>query len=97
MMKNFMTSGSHARDKEFEEDPGRRDVMPFPEEDVVMKVYDGYPPFGEAPHVHPKSQDPESLRLGTQGHRGWETRFTIYIYTYICMYVYYNYSKRRKK
>jgi hypothetical protein len=88
MMKNFMTSGSHARDKEFEEDPGGRDVMPFPEEDVVMKVYDGYPPSGRH---HMSTLSPRTL-----SRYGWEPRDTgdgkhdspyIYIHIYVCMYI----------
>jgi hypothetical protein len=48
MMRNFMTSGTLTRDKECEEDPGRRDVTPFPEEDVVTTVHDGCPLPGGA-------------------------------------------------
>jgi hypothetical protein len=41
MMNNFMISGSLTRDMELEEHQDRRDVMPFPEEDAVMTVYEG--------------------------------------------------------
>jgi hypothetical protein len=41
MMKNFIVSGSLTWDMEPKEDLGRRDVMPFPREDVVMTVNDG--------------------------------------------------------
>jgi hypothetical protein len=86
MMKNFMTSGSHARDKEFEEDPGGRDVMPFPEEDVVMKVYDGYPPSGRH---HMSTLSPRTLsRYGWgPGDTGDGKHDSPYIYIYIYMYV----------
>jgi hypothetical protein len=65
MMKNFIVSRPLTRDLEPKEDSGRRDVMPFPEEDAVLMVYDGHPPFTVASHVQPESQDPNSLRLGT--------------------------------
>jgi hypothetical protein len=41
MMKNFMTSGSLTQHREPEEDPGGRNVMPFPGEAVVMMNYNG--------------------------------------------------------
>jgi hypothetical protein len=43
MMKYFMTTGSLTRDRELEEDPGRRGATPFPGEDAVVTVYDGRP------------------------------------------------------
>jgi hypothetical protein len=46
MIKNFMTLGTLTRGRELEEDLGRSDTMPFPEEDAIMMVYDGRPPLG---------------------------------------------------
>jgi hypothetical protein len=48
MMKNFIISGFLTRDMEPEEDLGRRYVMPFPEEDAVMTLYNGHPLRGSA-------------------------------------------------
>jgi hypothetical protein len=93
MMKNFIVSWPLTRDLEPKEDSGRRDVMPFPEEDAVLMVYDGHPPpFAVASHVQPESQDPNSLRLGTQGHRG--VFFPIYMYLYI--YTLHTFQKKEK-
>jgi hypothetical protein len=50
MMKNFMTSGSLTWDRQLEEDPGRSDAMPYPEEDAFMMAHDGAP-SGEASRV----------------------------------------------
>jgi hypothetical protein len=38
-----MTSGSHTRDKELDEDLGESDSTPFNEENAVMMVYGGRP------------------------------------------------------
>jgi hypothetical protein len=38
--KNFMTSGALTRGKEPKRDLGRKGVIPFPEEETVMMVYD---------------------------------------------------------
>jgi hypothetical protein len=78
MMNNFMISGSLTRDMELEEHQDRRDVMPFPEEDAVMTVYEG----GGAPHVQPMSRDPNSLWLRTRGHKGVKAQVFQYIYLY---------------
>jgi hypothetical protein len=46
MMKNFMISGSLTQGMELNEDLGGSNMMPFPEEDAVLMVYDGRPPPG---------------------------------------------------
>jgi hypothetical protein len=43
MMNNLMISRSHTRGMELSEDPGRRDMMPFPLEDTTMMVYNRHP------------------------------------------------------
>jgi hypothetical protein len=47
MMKSFMISGSLTQGTELDEDLGRRDMMPFLGENIVMTVYDGCCPFGK--------------------------------------------------
>jgi hypothetical protein len=63
MMKNFMISGFLTRDKEPDEDPSKRDTLPFPREDAAMTVYDGHLPLE-------RRRMSNSLRLGTWGHMG---------------------------
>jgi hypothetical protein len=43
MMKNFMVSGSLTRGMGLNEVRDESDVMPFPGEDAVMRIYDGRP------------------------------------------------------
>jgi hypothetical protein len=82
MMKNFMTLRSLTRGRELEGDSGRSDATPFLWDDAVMTVYNGHPSLGEAPHVKHESRDPDSPRLGTQGHRGVKAQVSQYIYVY---------------
>jgi hypothetical protein len=46
-----MTSGSLTWGVELIEDPGGSNTIPFPGENIVMMVYGGRPPTGEAPRV----------------------------------------------
>jgi hypothetical protein len=46
MMKSFMTSGSLPRSMEVDEVLDEGDTTPFPEEDVVMKIYSRCPLLG---------------------------------------------------
>jgi hypothetical protein len=46
MMKNFMTTGALTKGKEPKGDSGRKGVTPYPEEEVVMVIYDGCPTGG---------------------------------------------------
>jgi hypothetical protein len=43
MIKNFMVLGSPAWGMELDEVPDEGDVMPFPGEDAVMKIYEVLP------------------------------------------------------
>jgi hypothetical protein len=76
MMNNFMISGSLTRDMELEEHQDRRDVMPFPEEDAVMTVYEGGGGT-TCPTYVPGSQLIVVENPGTQGCKS--TSFPIYI------------------
>jgi hypothetical protein len=51
MMRSFMTSGSLTWGVELIEDTGGSNTIPFPGENIVMMVYGGRPPSGEAPRV----------------------------------------------
>jgi hypothetical protein len=62
MMKNFLTSECFTQEKEPEEDLGGRVATPFPEEDVVLMVYDGHP--------HPRKRHMSNLSPGTPTHCG---------------------------
>jgi hypothetical protein len=97
MMKSFMISRSLTWGTELDEDSGRSDMIPFPGEDAVMMVYGGRPP----PRRHRMSnlslRGPNSLRLGTWGHRVVKAQVFQGPYIYICEYVYYNHSKGQKK
>jgi hypothetical protein len=46
MMRNFMTSRSLTWVTELDEGPDENDAMSFPEENIVMTVYGGWPLSG---------------------------------------------------
>jgi hypothetical protein len=72
MMKSFMISGSPTWGMGLDEDSGRSDVVPFPEENAIMMVYDGSPPPppGRSCVSKLSPRTPDSLRLAVWGHRG---------------------------
>jgi hypothetical protein len=88
MMKKFLISGSLTRGMELDEDPGGSNMIPFPEEDVVMMVYHGRPYQGGSacftcvlgPRLAAVGD------LGTQGCKGHQfPNIYVYIYMLICI------------
>jgi hypothetical protein len=69
MMMSFMTSGSLTWAAELIEGPDGSNMTPFPEENVVMMVYEWWPPSGRyrMSKLSPKAQTHHSWGHGGSG------------------------------
>jgi hypothetical protein len=67
MMQSFMTSRSLTWVTELDEGPDRSDTTPFPEENTIMMVFKGRPPWERH---HMSSLGPKIPTRGGWGHGG---------------------------